>query len=275
MISPAKHQKSLLALAFLMAPFSAFACSIVYYFDAAQQTAFVGNNEDYWHEQTVTLKLIPRSKGKHARLWYGWDDFAQGGVNEHGLFFDGAVTPESEIPAKYERPKGNLGDRILANCSTVQDVLDLLETEKVGLTNAHLLIGDREGNAAIVEWTGEGRALHRPTDNYLIATNYLLSSPEKGNHPCHRYSSIEERIKTLKMSDAPKNLLEVGNTLGGAAQIPRKTDSGKTAGTLYSSFIDLSSLKFVIVPKLDHSRIVSFDLKSEFEKGKRRTIRLK
>lgn len=25
-------------------------------------------------------------------LWYGWKNFGQGGVNEKGLFIDGAVT---------------------------------------------------------------------------------------------------------------------------------------------------------------------------------------
>ena len=57
----------------------------------------MANNEDYWYDADAYIQILPASRNRLARLWYGWDDFARGGVNEAGLFFDGAVTPAREI----------------------------------------------------------------------------------------------------------------------------------------------------------------------------------
>jgi len=56
------------------------ACSIVFYVDDKTGKSFI--------------RIQGASPGNLVRLWYGWEDFAQGGVNEAGLFFDGAATPE-------------------------------------------------------------------------------------------------------------------------------------------------------------------------------------
>ncbi|HMR41129.1 MAG TPA: hypothetical protein PKA90_11930 [Ignavibacteria bacterium] len=69
------------------------ACSVIYYIDKITGNIYVANNEDYWYDTDAYIQIMPGSENEFARLWYGWDDFAQGGINEHGLFFDGAVTP--------------------------------------------------------------------------------------------------------------------------------------------------------------------------------------
>ncbi len=251
------------------------ACSVLYYIDKATGNIYVANHEDYWYDGTKAyIQIMPASGKEHARLWYGWDNFAQGGVNAAGLFFDGAVAPEETIPEGYHKPKGNLGDEILANCRTVDEALAWLEKKRVALTNAHMMFGDAEGNATVVEWVEGERKLTPLKDNYLVMTNFLLADPAKGNYPCYRHRLIEDNIKAFEQQNAEGSLLKVANFIANAAQAPTADESGKTGGTLYSSFIDITNMELVLMYKLDNSRVTRLDLKEEFATSKKRKINL-
>lgn len=217
---------------------------------------------------------MPAKGKKMARLWYGWDNFAQGGINEAGLFFDGAVTPKQNQMKGYEKPKGNLGDDILANCSTVDEAIDFLEKRKIGLDNAHMMFGDSSGKAVVIEWVNEKVEIVSIKDNHLTMTNFLLADTEKGNFPCNRYSSIEGRINALLKKDDEVTFLQVGNTIAGAAQSPRNNENDRKGGTLYSTFINISDMEFVLVYKLDNTKRTKLDLAKEFGEKKKRKIDL-
>jgi len=246
------------------------ACSVLYYIDKHSGKIYVVNNEDYWYDVNAYIRILPGSGNKLARFWYGWDDFAQGGINSAGLFFDGAVTPEQLIPDAYRGPKGNLGDEILAKCSTVSEAVQLLEEKKIALSNAHMMIGDRHGNAVVMEWLDGQRRVIPVTDNRLIMTNFLLSDTARGNHPCWRYNSIETRLQLFEESGEEASLKSIGNTLGGAVQVPFADESGRVGGTLYTTFINISDMELVLVYKLDNSKVMRFSLSEEFENGKRK-----
>lgn len=251
------------------------ACSILYYVDAKTGKIYVVNNEDYFLDVKAYIQIEPKSKKEFARLWYGWDKFAQGGVNEKGLFFDAAVTPEQEQIKGYKNPNNNLGDKILAHCATVQEALFFLEKEKIALNKSHLIFGDKTGNAVVVEWVGGQKKLHWIKNNRLIITNFLLTSPEAGNYPCYRFNSIEDRIANLENSNKEINLLSVGNTFGQAAQIPTKLENGKMGGTLYTSFINITDLTFFLSYKLSNQNVIKLDLNQVFKSTKRKKIKLK
>ena len=123
---PCKHQFRLIAI-LLYIWFSGHsrtqACSVLYYVDTTSGKVYVVNNEDYWYDVKAYIQIEPASKSGLARLWYGWDAFAQGGINEAGLFFDAVVTPEQERIPGHGGPKGNPGDEILAKCATVEEAL--------------------------------------------------------------------------------------------------------------------------------------------------------
>lgn len=250
-------------------------CSVLYYIDSTTGTVYFVNNEDYWYDVKPFIRIIPKSKNTLARLWYGWDRFAQGGVNEKGLVFDAAVTPGQAMIPGYKEPTSNLGDDILANCATVQEVLDYLNENRIGLTNSHMLFGDRTGSAVIVEWVNGQRILHRVTDDMLIMTNYLLSDTTAGNYPCYRYNSIKNNIMDLEKSNNMINLLRVGNTVGQAVQPPQKDESGRVGGTLYTSFINLTDFEFVLSYKLSSQNIIKLDLETEFARTRGKKIKLK
>jgi penicillin V acylase-like amidase (Ntn superfamily) len=272
------NKMQLLILAFLGAiiiPNSSFACSVLYYVDSTTGKIYAVNSEDYWLDVDAYIQIEPRSKKKFSRLWYGWENFAQGGINEKGLFFDAAVTPEQERLKGYGNPKNNLGDKILAHCSTVKEALMFLEKEKIALNKSHLMFGDKTGEAVVVEWVDGERKLHWIKDHKLIMTNYLLTDPEAGNFPCYRYKSIEESISEMEKSGEEINLLKVGNTFGQAVQLPRENEEGRVGGTVYTSFIDITDNKFFLSYKLSNENVIKLDLNTEFNKTKRQTIKLK
>ena len=253
---------------------TSIACSVLYYIDPDTGKIYVVNNEDYWYDVDSYITIEPKSKNKLARLWYGWNNFAQGGVNENGLFFDAAVTPIQQNIKGFKNPKNNLGDKILANCTTVEDALAFLEKEKIALNQSHIMFGDKSGKAVIVEWVDGARQLHWIQDNRLIMTNYLLSKPEAGNHPCFRYQSINQKINEMEKSTDEIDLLKVGNTFGQAAQLPRKNDNGRIGGTVYTSFIDITDNLFFLSYKLSNQEVIKLDLNIEFSKTKKQTIKL-
>jgi penicillin V acylase-like amidase (Ntn superfamily) len=261
-------------LGLLILPTISLACSVLYYVDERTGKIYAVNSEDYWLDVDAYIQIEPQSKKKYARLWYGWDNFAQGGINDQGLFFDAAVTPEQPKIPGYRNPKNNLGDKILAHCATVQEALDFLEKEKIALSSGHLLFGDKQGDAVIVEWVDGERMLHWRQDNQLLMTNYLLAEPEAGNFPCPRFQSIEERIAAMESAEDEITLLKVGNTFGQAVQLPRADEKGRVGGTVYTSFIDITENTFFLSYQLSNENMVKLDLNEAFAQPKRQKIKL-
>ena len=257
-----------------MIPNLSIACSVLYYIDSKTGKIYAVNSEDYWLDVEAYIQIEPKAKNKFARLWYGWDNFAQGGINEKGLFFDAAVTPEQQRIKGYTNPNNNLGDRILANCKSVEEALDYLEKEKIALNRSHIMFGDKNGNAVVVEWVNGKKELLWIKDNKLLMTNYLLSEPDAGNYPCYRFKSIEDRIAELEKSGDEIDLLKVGNTFGQAVQPARANKEGRMGGTVYTSFIDITDNKFFLSYKLSNENVIKLDLNQEFARPKRQKISL-
>ncbi len=250
------------------------ACSILYYIDTKTGKIYAVNNEDYWYDVKPYIQIMPRDDENLARLWYGWDDFAQGGINESGLFFDGATTPEQSKINGYSSPDGNLGDNILATCKTVAQALDYLEKNKIALTNGHMLFGDRTGNAAVVEWIRGEQKVILMNDNRLMITNFLLSDTEQGNYPCPRYTAMENDISRIRQANDTIGLKTIGNIAAKAVQPKAKNVDGREGGTLYSTFINITDMEFVLIYKLDNTKITKLNLLSEFANIDERKIEL-
>jgi hypothetical protein len=196
------------------------------------------------------------------------------GINQAGLFFDGAATPDEPAIPGYGKPKGNLGDEILAKCKTVKEAVDYLEQRKVALTNGHLLFGDKTGNAMVVEWVNGQKKLTPVADNKLMITNFLLADTAKGNYPCPRYSALAAGIDQLRQSKDTVGFKQVGSILARAVQPPAKDAKGKEGGTLYSVFTNITDMEFVLVYKLDNAKKIRLNLNKEFAANQQRTIKM-
>ena len=273
-----KNIKSLM-LVILISTFSVkiFACSIFYYKDSKTGKNYFINNEDYWYDVKPYIQIIPSSKNELGRIWYGWKNFGQGGVNEKGLVLDGAVTPIEKIPLGYtDIQKGNITDKILAKCATVDEAVQYLEVNKIALKNAHIFFGDKNGKAIIVEWVNGFKQIVEIKNNRLVATNFILSKTSQSEITCGRYIAIQKGLDELDARNANDtiDLKVVGNVIARAVQAPQKDSIGKIIGTLYSTFIDLTEMELVLVYKLDNSRIQKLEIINELKKGKKRKIKL-
>jgi penicillin V acylase-like amidase (Ntn superfamily) len=269
----------ILTIYLLLTIFSAkaFACTIVYYIDSKTGKIYFVNNEDYWYDVKPYIQIIPNSKNELGRIWYGWNNFGQGGVNEKGLVIDGAVTPEQKIPIDYKGPpKENITDEILAKCATVDEAVQYLEDKKIALKNAHIFFGDRNGKALIVEWVNGIKQIVTIKNNRLVATNFNLSDTSQTEMTCWRYPVIQKGLDELDTRDIKDSidLKAVGNVIGKAVQLPQTDSTGKVGGTLYTTFIDLTEMKFVLIYKLDNSKIQKLDIIKELQTGKKRKIKL-
>jgi predicted choloylglycine hydrolase len=269
------------ALIFFLATtiFSAktFACTIVYYIDSKTGNIYFVNNEDYWYDVKPYIQIIPSDKNELGRIWYGWKNLGQGGVNEKGLVIDGAVTPEQKIPIGYKsNPKGNITDEILAKCNTVDEAIQYLEEKKIALKNAHILLGDKNGKAVIVEWINGAKQIVPIKNNRLVATNFSLSNTNQAEITCWRYPIIQKGLDELDARNIKDtiDLKAVGNVIAKAVQPPQTDATGQLGGTLYSTFIDLTAMKLILVYKLDNSKIYKLDILTELHTGTNRTIQL-
>jgi hypothetical protein len=254
----------------------AFACSFFYYIDSKTGKIYFVNNEDYWYDVKPYIQIIPGAKNELGRIWYGWENFGQGGVNEKGLVLDGAVTPIQKIPVGYSEPKGNITDEILAKCATVDEALQYLEKKKIALKSAHMFFGDKNGYAVVVEWVNGFKKIIEIKNNRLVATNFNLSDTSQTEVTCWRYPLIQKGLDELDARDIKDtiDLKAVGNVIGKAVQKPLTDSTGKAGGTLYTTFIDLTEMKLVLVYKLDNSKIQKLDIITELQTGKKRKIRL-
>jgi len=138
-----------------------------------------------------------------------------------------------------------------------------------------MMFGDSTGNAVVVEWINGERKLSWIQNNTLVMTNFFLSDTSAGNYPCYRYNTIENRINSLQKSNENAPLRDVGNTLGQATQLPQQNEADKTRGTLYSTFMDISAMEFILVYKLDNAKITKINLREEFYNNSRKKIKLK
>ena len=66
----------------------------------------------------------------------------------------------------------------------------------------------------------------------------------------------------------------VGNAVATAVQAPGEAEDGRVGGTLYSSFINITDMDFVLVYQLDNTRITRLDLKKVFQEGEKKRIDL-
>lgn len=254
-----------------------FACSMFYYIDSRTGKIYFVNNEDYWYDVKPYIQIIPGSKKELGRMWFGWGNFGQGGINEKGLIIDGATTPEQEIPEGYtSAPKGNLTDVILARCKTVEEAVQYLEEKKIALKNAHIFLGDKEGKAVIIEWINGAKRIVELSNNRLIATNFSVSDTSQTETTCLRYPAIQKGLDDLdaRAANDTIDLKDVGNVIAKAVQLPRADSTGKVGGTLYTTFIDITEMKFILVYKLDNSRIQKLDILHELQSGRKRKIKL-
>jgi hypothetical protein len=230
------------------------ACTAVYL--KSIDRILVANNEDGNNPET-RIWTIPGETGKYGRLYFGYNDLsAQGGVNEKGLWFDAFGLPYQVYELDGEIYPGDLHDKLLSECATISEVLELLgHYNRSQMTRYQWMIGDKYGNAIIVE----GDTIIRNVPNEaMVITNFRQSQyPDGNNSGCMRYS-IARQI--LNETEAPH--------LSTCRNILSATHSEGQDVTLYSYIADLTNGLVYLYHFHDYENVVVLDIQKEISKGK-------
>lgn len=212
-----------------------------------------GKNQDFGEWRTI-LGFTPPKDGRFGRAYFGGTGvFPTGGINSERFFFE---YYQGEYPKKMDTHgkivfNGNLIDKIMSECSTVQNVIDTLKKyTNAFLFNQNIAFGDKSGNSIIVE----GDTIITRQGDYQICTNFYQSKHDRSNAPCWRYRNVEEKIK--------------GNSKLSVNLIKEALRSAQnTIFTQYSVIYDLKKGIIYVFFYRDYKNVKIFNMKDEFQKG--------
>ncbi|MFA9381033.1 MAG: carcinine hydrolase/isopenicillin-N N-acyltransferase family protein [Acetanaerobacterium sp.] len=229
------------------------ACTIFMAVDG--ETVLAGNNEDWMYSYSTSMTVTAPSEGSYGRVCFYISSYVQGGMNEYGLFYDGATCPSSEVPYAEDATQLTMqfGELLLSRCTSVKEAVDMLKDCNVpaGFSD-HLLLADASGDSVVLEWmNGELHVIPREQD-YQLVTNFWLTDPSLGGYPCARYDAAEQMF---------------GEQLPTPEQFARILDATKQdwgdGGTLYSNIYNLTERTVCIFKRGEMHSACSVDLMSE------------
>ncbi len=167
---------------------------------------WAGNNEDYnYFTFDTKIKITPKTDSTlgYICFTYTHNVFPQGGVNEAGLFYDFNAIGASAIKDidKKEPFPGKYGYEMilhmLANCKTVNEVMELFEKYKMPWMNkAQMNVADKFGNMGIIV----ADSAWITTNNYQVSTNYNLCHANNDNIKCWRFPIAESVLESSEPS---------------------------------------------------------------------------
>lgn len=234
-------------------------CTIVMI--AKGQIVLAGNNED-WKNPITKIWFIPASNGEYGRVCVGFDDmFAQGGMNDQGLFIDAnALGPTGWKPIEGKPTfQGELLDSILAQCATVEDAIVFCNKYNIpGLARARFPIADRTGASVVVEYGQEKVQYVRKTGVYQIATNFVISNVKGEDYPCTRYRTADKMLKNA--ADVSPDLVRA---------VLSATHQEGQYPTVYSNICDLRTGLLYLYNFHNFEEVVQFNLEAELKKGRK------
>lgn len=250
---------SIIVVMFFTANVYAYACTI---FTKEQDgKVLAGNNEDYLYRINSSMTVKAADKGSYGVVIFSNSSYVQGGMNEKGLFYDGAACPSTNVPySKDMKTLGtNFGEEVLSKCSNVDEAVAFLKKYNIPKSfGDHLLLADATGKSAIVEWVqGEMKIIPKEKD-YQVVTNFFISNPELGGYPCNRYETAEAMLKGFD-NVSLTNFKDVLSKV--------KQDWGD-GGTKYSNIYDLSNKLVYVFNRADFNRVASINLAEELGKLK-------
>ncbi|MEM6802024.1 MAG: linear amide C-N hydrolase [Bacteroidota bacterium] len=250
-----RYLLSLLLLISLSIP--TFACSM-FCFQVDGKT-LVGNNEDYFDPDTW---MWTHKGGKYSSVFFGFGNFfAQGGMNEAGLVFDGFAMEAREVKdtkGKKSLSAAKLVQKIMSSCSTVAEVEEIMRKYDLSfMLNAQLMFVDKSGASLVVE----GDDFLRKEKDYQITTNFYQSSTPKDEFHavCDRYAKGD-----ILMSQGVEYSIDYAKKVLDAMH-----SEGFWGGTQYSNIYDLEENKIYLYLFHNFGEAVELSLDEVIKKGGR------
>jgi tetratricopeptide (TPR) repeat protein len=229
------------------------------------RTALAGSNED-WTSHLNDIWFLPPEKGKFGRVYFGLNlngtRIPQGGMNDQGLFYDGASADTVIQPPRdssLKPPVEDLHLKAMEECSTVEEVLKLYDSHHMSVGDGQLMFGDRFGNSVIMEATGN---IIRKKGTYQIATNFFQSRIKPENITDTRYRMADEILRTSKSIS-----VDLFRSVLNATHWEEYSESMTV--TLYSYICDLKKGDIYIYHFHNFEDAVKINLREELKKGER------
>lgn len=219
----------------------------------------VANHED-WFADNAAIRINPPEAGKYGSVTFTFLDegWAQGGMNERGLFFDGAYTPYQEInpSPSANNYNGYIWQEVLNACKNVDEALSFLEDYKLSdLEESHIFLADSLGSAVILGVNNGKKTIKYLDKDYLIQTNFNPWQPElSDNETCDRFE-LANSLLSRSTSDTDNILMEVLKA------------THQDSLTVYSNIYDLRSKKISTFYQRRFDQPIEISLMDIFDYG--------
>jgi len=256
-----RYVMALLALICLLG-ISLFPCTI---FNASRGgLVLAGNNEDLMSTDS-RIWFYPPSEGKYGFVYVGFDSYGiQGGMNDHGLFFDYNALKFAQMNPSPEKLKittwRKFMDKIMGECATVEEVISLFRQYNLGWWGPNqVMYADATGASAVIGADKHGElSVVRKKGDYQVSTNFSLANPEFGSstYPCSRYEIANAMLE--KMGEL---------TVDYFRKILSATHQEAAYPTVYSNICDLTNKEIYLYNFHNFEEAAKFNLAEEFKKG--------
>ena len=231
-------------------------------FVAAQDgIVLAGNNEDNSADfnPDTRISFLPADHDRHGIVFLGYADGApQGGMNDQGLFFDGATLPNGVQCLVGERSGrtaileflpdkrtalingegAQLIDAMMSRCATVEEALEILTKR--------------------FDEKGIPYKILRGSGDYQVATNFQQSITPRAKITCWRYRTAAKMLS----EDQPLSVNLVRSIL-------RATHQEGKVKTFYSNICDLKNGVIYLYDRGDFDKVVELHLDEELKKDRR------
>ena len=246
---------TILLLFSMIIPSSISACTSIT--SSNEMTTLMGNNEDYIDPDTY-IWFKPSISEKYSCSFVGYKGFwAQGGINEKGLCFDGFGTSFNPFYVNTENKpvyrNGNLAEKALEECQNISELVNLFDQYYFpALQISQLFFVDKEGNSVIIG----GDVNIFKENNFQVCTNFFQAHPELGGYPCWRYDTAFQMLEQSDeiSIDLFKNILD-------AVHIEQFSP------TQYSNIYDLKNGLIYLYYYHDFNKVIVLNLTEEFKLG--------
>jgi predicted choloylglycine hydrolase len=164
----------------------------------------IGNNED-WHQTDSYVRFVPSTENKYGRVLFGFGKncrYIFGGINDQGLFYDiASLTERKDIrfdPDK-ETVDNPVYETMLETCASIGEAIELIRRYNVnGFKRHHIMIVDRSGKSAILEWGADSLSVMINDSDYQVTTNFNNTDPHlAGWYPCNRFEKAEDALQNM------------------------------------------------------------------------------
>lgn len=219
----------------------------------------VANHED-WFAQDAAVRINPPTDRRFGSIAFTFmsEGEGQGGMNEHGLFFDAAYTPFQEVEHDPARKlfAGYIWQAMLDRCRNVAEALAFLSNYQLqDLQESHIVIADASGRAVILG-VDHGRVTEKNIEgDYLLQTNFNPWQPELSDEPRCWRSEAALKIITASQRLDEKMGLEV------------LTSTHQDSLTVYSNLYDLTNKTITVYNKRHFDKPIQIDFDEFMQRG--------